>query len=790
MAVGVLRAGNLPEAFTEFVGRRSEVDDVRRLLETQRLVTLTGVGGIGKTRLALVVASSLREVFPDGVWLVDLAAARVPPVEDAGTRTVATAVAMALGVPDLGTRPVLEQMTARLAGHRALIVLDNCEEHVHACGELTEALLSAAGQLRVLTTSRQALGIGGEHLYSVPPLRLDEAVELLGVRTAAVRPEFRLSQVGDGAVTRLCADLDGIPLAIELAASRLRTLTVEQLSDRLTNRFALLTGGSRTALPRHRTLRATVEWSYELCSPEERLLWARLSVFPESFSLEAAEGVCSGDGLEACDVLDLLSGLINQSVLLTTEAEGFPRYRMLETIRQYGRERLVASGAEETLRLRHRDFHIAIAEHVADHWYGPGQQQALARLRADHTDLMAALDCPGDAQATLVLAGALSYHWCLGGFLREGRHRLDAALAAAPEPTPARAQALLAVAWTMLLLGDPVAAHRCLDEAEDLGAVLGDPTVRPNVLHMRGALAWTFQKEPKQAMALLEQVVADNTGLGQESQNAMPLFQLSFVQLVCGDPRGTGTAERALAVAERYGDQWGRAHALWAMSNAAALRAEPCEAMEYLRSALEIQQDFADYMGAAFMLEDLAVLTSACRDHERAARQLGAADAVWREIGATLSAFPHLVERHTRCEEEIVRAVGRGVYEEAFAAGRAAKNRAEAIALALDIVVVRAATDTSVDRNPLSLREQEVVELVAQGLSNKQIATRLFLSPRTVDRHMENIRAKLSSFRRTQIAAWWVENQPATAPFDRITTDLLESFEGLGDPCRSDQPRV
>ena len=302
-------AGSLPAALTSFVGRRQEIAEIRRLLGTGRLVTLTGVGGVGKTRLALGVADASRKAFPDGAWWVDLGAVRDPSA-------VAVAVAGTLRMPDHGAGPLLDQLTDRLARHRALIALDNCEHLIDSCAELAKALLSACPELRILATSRQTLGITGEHVFVVPPLSMpDEALDLLRDRATAVRPDFRITGADRARAVRLCADLDGLPLAIELAASRLRTLTVEQLVDRLEDRFALLTGGCRTTQPRQRTLRGMIEWSYELCAPAEQLLWRRLSVFAGGFTLDAAEHVCAGDGIGRHGVVDLLDRLVAQSVV-------------------------------------------------------------------------------------------------------------------------------------------------------------------------------------------------------------------------------------------------------------------------------------------------------------------------------------------------------------------------------------------------------------------------------------------------------------------------------------------
>jgi predicted ATPase len=306
----------------------------------------------------------------------------------------------------------------------------------------------------------------------------DDAVELLQDRATANRPDFRITDANWDTVTRLCAELDGLPLAIELTASRLRTLTVEQAEDRLEDHFALLTGGSRTVRPQQRTLRAATDWSYELCSPAERMLWNRLSVFAGTFALDAVEGVRAGEGIPRQEVLDLLDRLVGQSVVLPTEEDGLPRYRLPETIREYGRQRLAESGEEELLRRRHRDFHLAFAERIADGWYGPGQEEALTCLRAEHANLLAALAYGDDLQATLELAAALRYHWCAGGFLAEGRRQLDRALAAAPEPTPARARALCAASWVALLQSDHRAADRWLAEAGELGEQRLDRVVR------------------------------------------------------------------------------------------------------------------------------------------------------------------------------------------------------------------------------------------------------------------------------------------------------------------------
>ncbi|MDX3525206.1 MULTISPECIES: ATP-binding protein [Streptomyces] len=752
MTVPVARAGNLPEAFTTFVGRRHNIAEVRRVLGSARLLTLTGTGGVGKTRLALEVAAAARKAFPGGTWLVDLTPVRDPSA-------VATTAATAVGIVDLGTGPALDRLADHLAERRALIVLDNCEHLIDACAELADTLLSACPELRVLATSRQTLGIAGEHVYTVPPLKVpDEAVELLRDRVCAVRPDFRITDDNWDTVIRLCAGLDGLPLAIELTASRLRTLTLEQAVDRLEDRFALLTGGSRTARARQRTRRAAMEWSYELCSPAERQLWRRLSVFAGGFGLDAAERVCAGEDIPEQDVLDLLDRLVVQSVVLPTEAEGLPRYRLLETIREYGRERLAESGEEERLLLRHRDFHLALTERISDGWFGPGQERALARMRAEHANLLAALAHGDDPQATLALAAALRYHWCAGGFLAEGRRWLDRALVAAPEPTPARARALYAASWVALLQGDHSAAGQWLAEAADLGEQQDDSVMRAHVLGLQGSMAG-FQGRLADAVLLFEDAIAALTTAQGEASALFELFQLAAVQMEQGDPRGAETGRRTVALAEAHGEHWARAHALWSLSCYAWRQGDREDALALIRAALKIERGFNEPLSAALMLEAFAWISASYGEYERAGRLLGSVRKLWRDVGADISAFgPPLDEDHIQCEQSVVRALGPEAYERALAFGGGHASPRQAIEQALGSDVEPAAAQAS-GPSPLTRRELEVAALVAKGMSNRQIATGLVLSSRTVDFHVGNIRAKLGFRTRAQIAGWWVSTQ-------------------------------
>ncbi|MFI5793443.1 ATP-binding protein [Streptomyces sp. NPDC051677] len=745
--------GNLPVALTSFVGRRRDIAEIRRLLGTTRLLTLTGVGGVGKTRLALEVATEARKAFPDGTWLVDLAPVQHPAA-------VASTAASAVGIADLGVLPTLDQLARHLAGRRALVVLDNCEHLVDACAELAGTLLSAGPGLRVLATSRRTLGIVGEYVYTLAPLVPDEAVELLQDRAVAVRPEFRITDASWGAATRLCDELDGLPLAIELAASRLRTLSLQQMLDRLEDRFALLTGGNSIGPPHQRTLRALIDWSYELCSPAERLLWNRLSVFADGFDLHTAEGVCSGDGIATPEVLDLLDRLVSQSVVLITEAEGQPRYRLLETIRRYGRERLVGRGEEQGLQRRHRDYFLSLAESIADRWWGPGQVDGLARLRADHRNLLVALRFDNDPQATLRLAAALRYHWCLGGFLGEGRRQLDRVLAAAPQPTGARSRALWVAAWVALLQGDHATADQWLAEAAELGERHADPVATAHVTSL-SAMALMFRGRLAEAVGLYERAVVALTSAEGEAASLFVRFQLAVVLTQLGDSRAAEAGRRTVAIAEAHGERMGRAFGLWALGYDAWTRGDCRGAVALTRDGLEIERGFNEPLGAGLMLELLAWVTASLGEHEQAGFLLGAARGLWLDMGTGISAFgPSAVAYHEQCEESIVRCLGRAEYERALASGAGHDTPGRAIDFALGVTTPSAPVAAP---NPLTPREREVAALVAKGMSSRQIAAALVISQRTVDGHLENIRAKLGFGSRAQIAAWWAVNEAKTS---------------------------
>jgi predicted ATPase len=688
--------GSLPVAESSFVGRRREIAEVSRALSRARLVTLTGVGGVGKTRLALEVAARSERAFPDGVWAVDLSG--LPE----GT-LLAQTVADALGIQDRSGRPPEEQLIGHINGRRLLIVLDNCEHLLSACAAFAHRMLRGVPRLRVLATSRRTLDIEGEHVLTVPPLSVPdpgrlpstsalmrrEAVRLLVERAAARAPGFRVTSENRHAVAALCARLEGIPLAIELAAARLSSLPIEQVTARLEDRLGLPAGDGPAALPRQQTLRATIDWSHALCTPRQQRLWARLSVFAGGFDLEAAESVCADDELGWDEVLDLVDGLIRQSIMLRVEAKGAVRYRMLETIRQYGRERLAERGELERLSRRHRDYYLALAERMNAHWSGPGQAAALARLRADHDNLRAALEwCvrdPGEAQPALALAGALRHHWCVGGYLTEGRWWLERALALSAEPSPARTTALWAAAWAAVNLGDHDAVSRHLGECERLAEQQGDEVSKAYARTIRGVKA-VYQGHVREAIGHLQEAAAAHRRLGEANGLLLSLVVLARSFSNAGDTaRSMATATRILAISDELGERCWRSYALWSYGVEVWAGGDTARADDLARQGLSIQWDFNDAVGASLTIELLAWIAESRHEFARAARLLGAAGVIWRAIDAT-AAFrtPQTYERHDRCVRRVRDVLGPAKFRAALGeAGRSCRTIEQAIAYAL-----------------------------------------------------------------------------------------------------------
>lgn len=765
--------GRLPAEVTSFVGRRHETAEVKRLLSASRLVTLTGVGGVGKTRLALRVAEDARRAFPDGVWLVELAA-----LADPGLLT--QSVSEALELRDHSSRPPVEALVDHLRDKQALILLDNCEQLVEACALLTGRLLREAPRLRVLATSRQALGTAGEQTLPVPALALPDAagprlslaalaqcdaVRLFEERAGAILPGFAVTEATRDAVERVCRQLDGIPLGIELAAARLRALSVQQLLDRLDDRFRLLTTGSRTVLPRHQTLRALVDWSYDLCTDKEQLLWARVSVFAGSLDLEAAEAVCGGDGIGREEVLDLVAGLVDKSVLIREDHPEAVRYRMLDTLCHYGRERLAAAGEEAVRLRRHRDYYQRLAATARAELFGPSQVPWFDRLQREYANLRAALEYsftePGQAPAGLGMATDLLYHWITSYYLAEGRGWLDRGLALCPEPTEVRARALWTDSWLAIIQSDIDAAAAMLEECRALGGRLRQDALLGYVALYSGMIAMC-RGDTESAIGLYEEAVAHHRAAGDPVGTVLALIRLSLAHSFLGDsPRAIAVGEESLAVCDAHEEGWHRAYTTMALGVEVWRQGDHERAAALEGESLTFNRSLDDPLGVGVNLEVLAWISASQSRYERAARLLGALRNIWQTIGAPLSGYGHLVRYHEACEADARRSLGKQAFQAAVKEG-ARLSYDEALTFALqDQLPTRAPAGECEQPSPLTPRETEIARLVAQGLSNKEIAAALVIAQRTAEGHIERILSKLGFNSRAQVAVWVAgQNRP------------------------------
>jgi predicted ATPase/DNA-binding SARP family transcriptional activator len=665
---------NLPAQLTSFVGREQDLRRVAELLDGNRLVTLVGPGGAGKTRLAIELGGQLLRDFSDGVRMVALAPVSEPD-------EVPRAVLDALGVREvtlLGTRAApapgavgpVERLVEALSGKRMLLVLDNCEHVIESSARLADVVLAGCPGVRVLATSREPLGVVGEMLWQIPSLRLPPAtvtledaldyasIRLFVDRATAVQPGFQLDERHLPAVAEVCRRLDGMPLAIELAAARLRSLSVEQVAERLGDRFGLLTGGSRVALPRHQTLRAVVDWSWDLLDAGERILLPRLAVFAGGATIESAERVCAGPDLEPAAVLDLLAGLVDKSLLEAQPAGGGMRYRMLETVRAYGQERLLQAGEADAVRSRHAEFFCELAERAEPMLRGAEQLRWLDRLAAEHDNLLAALRWAvdaGEGSLALRLVVALQSYWNLRGTRTEGRTWLPLVLDMAAEVPPeimGVARAHEVGIW--MERGDMRRAQAARDQAR--------------------ALFDASEKLPHHMLVLVEVWTALIAGFPQEAEEALDRWRQdprlnrwtqALVDWMTGQlemlkmSRDTArrSFERAAAGFRGVGDRWGLAQVLTAQAELAEARGDYPRAEAALQEALELARLLGSRMDEPMILIRLGTVRGEAGDLEasrasfeqgmRLAREVGA-----NEILASGSYYQALLARHRGQLEE------------------------------------------------------------------------------------------------------------------------------------------
>ena len=821
---------NLPSPRTSFVGREREMVEVRRELATTRLLTLTGAGGSGKTRLALEVARDLIGVYPDGVWLVGLAGLSEGDL-------IPQTVAAALRVPERPGQALTDTLMETLSDNELLLILDNCEHLVEEAAHLVDTLLDSCPHLRVLATSREPLDISGEVNRVVPllslPARTDEefdkgptvdrlmgyeAIRLFVDRARLRLPDFELTQQNAGAVARVCWKLDGMPLAIELATARMGALAVEQVAQRLDVSLDVLSGTNRTVAPRQQTLRATIDWSHRLLAEEEQKIFRRFSVFAGGWTLETAEAVCSGGGIKQGDVLDLLGGLVDKSLVAAAAATGGTvRYKMLEPIRQYARQKLEEIGEADEVRDRHAASFLALAEDTEPELAGQQQGAWVEWLEGEHDNMREALSWfleRGEGELALRLGAALWRFWHARGYLSEGIRWLERVLTDDDSTTsPARVKALEGMGWLVQLQGDYKRARATYEEMLELSKELDDKGNIATALNSLGTVA-AQHGDNERARTLLQENLEVIGELEEEGDPASLLKKfyvfnlLGYLAINEEDDYAQGTTlwEESLALAREAGDTYlvgntlsnlghpalmqrdyeraktlseealkvahesGGASAGFAASalinlGIAALGLGEHElAMGSFQDTLLVSQDMGAKPQVIESLEGMASISGALRKDTRAAHLWGAAEMAREVTGIALSSGerslhePYLLSARGR--------LGEIAWEEALAEGQAMSlEEAAEYAVASEeqpaTLTLRAPEEPSADQQPvpLSPREQEVARLASRELSNYQIASQLVLSEHTVATHIRNILKKLGLRSRTQIAAYFTEQQ-------------------------------
>ena len=750
--------GNLPAETTSFVGRRREQAEIRQKLATARLVSLVGPGGVGKTRLALRAAADLSRGFHDGAWLVELAEVRDEAL-------VASAVLAALDLRDQAGMTPLQILVAYWHQKELLLVLDNCEHVLDAAAQLVSGVLRSAPNVRVIATSREPLQLAGEHVVPVAPLqvpgedeteplaqlRQNEAVALFTERAAAASGAFVLSASNQAAVVGLCRRLDGLPLAIELAAVRTRVLDVEQVLERLRDRFGLLTGGSRAALPRHQTLRMTIDWSHDLLPEREQSLLRRLSVFASRFTLEDAELVCASADLSAADTLDLLSSLVDKSLLMREDYSGHSCYRMHETMREYATLKLREQDEDGPLSTRCIDYYRTRCLSVeAEGRYNLPEWLSWVELEIDN--IRAVLQhCVAhrDSARGLDIAASLRYYWVTHG-TTESMRWLDQLLTAGEASAHTQVRALCLRGWLSVLQADPAAARPWLARA----IAAARETRQPGQLSEALSIAANAENQignPAGAGAFLEEAEAITTGLG-DYPATIELVLARTVHAFFGSDINTAMAisSEGMRLSRDAGDLFYLGSMLRNLAAIALTKGDLDEANARAGDALRVARQIDDRIAEHYVLAGLSWHAASSGQARLAARLLGAAEAIGAGAGAKIVG-PH-APFHTQAKEAAIQALGAAKFEAEFEAGKRL-SRDAAVRLALgESDQSPVAASFGADASPLAKREAEVAALVADGLSNKQIAARLFISERTVDSHIGHILNKLGVNSRSQIA--------------------------------------
>jgi predicted ATPase/DNA-binding CsgD family transcriptional regulator len=758
MARPIRRPGNLPAEATSFIGRRRELAELRRQLAAARLVTLVGPGGVGKTRLAIRSGTDLARAFPGGAWLVELADIRDPEL-------VSNAVLAALDLRDqtaTGPRAVL---LSYLRDKELLLLVDNCEHLLDAAAPLVSDVLRAAPGVKVIATSREPLSVPGEHVLPVPPLelpraqggaslehlRLNESVELFVERASAATGGFELTEANRAAVVDLCRRLDGLPLAIELAAVRTRVLSPEEILDRLTDRFSLLTGGSRAALPRHQTLRTAVEWSHDLLTPHEQTLLRRLCVFAGRFSVTDVEAVCAVGIEPAGSVLDVLSSLVGKSLVVRDDAPGPACFRLHETMREFALDQTRAAGEEaavgawfiehyvSTCGRASADARFDLVEWLTWMDLEVDNVRSVLRRCVDHRDTTRGVD----------LAASLRWFWATRA-TTEGVRWLEELLTVGIDDRDREAQAQYLHGFLAVLLVDPVVARPSLERAAAAERAAGRTGSLATALAM-ASIAANMAGDGASATRLLDEAKAVAMGLDDIAVALTVLQAQALDGLFAGDLSAAVAASTSgIRLSRELGDLYTLKVWLLNLGTAALAAGDFDRARPLVAEALAIAARVDDRVQQAYLLAATGCLAAASGDPQLAAKLLGAGETMRHAAGARV--MPFLVPLAARAEASAAAALGSPRFEAARGAG-ARLSRDEAVRLALGGSSTLTVPPER-GAGPLSTREDEVARLVAEGLTNKEIGARLFISEHTVDSHIRGILNKLGFDSRARIAAW------------------------------------
>ncbi|WP_067826504.1 LuxR C-terminal-related transcriptional regulator [Nocardia inohanensis] len=755
--------GNLPEEVTSFVGRRDELATAKRLLPTTRVLTLLGPGGMGKTRLSRQIGQLVSRAFPDGVWLVELADVQDPNL-------VTLAVAEALLLRDESTAP-LPRLTEFLADKRLLLILDNCEHLIDACATLVGRIIATTPDVRVLATSREVLGIPGEQVMPVPPLSVhdaaagedSDALRLFVERASAANPGFTATAANKATLDEICRRLEGMPLALELAALRLRVFTPEQIVARLDDTMDLLSAGPRTAPQRQQTIEGAIRWSYDLCTPAEQQLWEQLSVFASGFDIDAAEAVCD---LGGASLMEALTGLVDKSVLMARYDDAVGRYSMLEPIRQFGGDRLAERGNDTATRARHHEHYRQLALR-GNNAYPTGDDVVWFRdLTREHANLRAALRSGlADSPLTAMeMASVLRPFWEHNRFLSEGYRWLTEALERNPEPTAERARALSSAASLAALLSDVESASALLVECVELGASVGNTEIMAEMTLDEALLAFS-EDQPVTALELTRNAIrfaADN------GQLAIEMDSLAFAFMCAQITKAADAhelAERFLKLTTASGSHLLGGLALWTVGIDHWRRGEYDVSADFHTRAIEQLALFERCIWLASAFEGLGWTEAARGDLERAARLMGAAESLQRSTVRLAHSITGVIADKER--QRVREALGEKAFLEAFGIGANLRLeeaidyalRRESVAPDPAPAAARKSVRAKQSLSPstadvLTRRQKDVARLVAAGHSNKRIATELVISIRTAETHVEHILTKLGLTSRTQLAAW------------------------------------